>query len=136
MNNVSLTGRITKDPEIKFTESGNSYVLFTIAVDRKFKDRNGERQTDFIPCVAWNNQASFIYDYVKKGNMIEITGAIQTRSYQTQSGENKFVVEVVLDSVSNLTPKPKEETTPKQKFEPSFDDEFTKNQFDNDDLPF
>ena len=133
MNNVSLTGRITKDPEIKFTQSGNTYVMFSIAVNRKYKDANGERQTDFIPCVAWNNQANFINDYITKGNLIEITGNIQTRTYQTQSGENRQVVEVVVDSVSNLTPKPKEEPT--KNFEPNF-----KNQneiyFNNDDLPF
>ena len=87
-----------------------------------------EKITDFIPCVAWNNQAEFISNYVKKGNLLEVTGLIQSRTYQTQSGENRTVIEVVIDSVSNLTPKPKEETTPQ--FEPQY-----KNILD-DDLPF
>lgn len=128
MNNVSLTGRITKDPELRHTPSGYAVVMFTIAVDRKYKNANGEKITDFIPCVAWNNQAEFISNYVKKGNLLEVTGLIQSRTYQTQSGENRTVIEVVIDSVSNLTPKPKEETTPQ--FEPQY-----KNILD-DDLPF
>lgn len=109
MNNVSITGRITKDPEIKYTPNNNGYVMFTIAVDRGYKDKDGNKQSDFIPCVAWNSQAEFINNYVKKGNLIEITGSIQSRSYQNQQGETRVIIEVVLDSVSNLTPKPKEE---------------------------
>lgn len=132
MNNVNLTGRITKEPEIKLTQNGNSYVMFTIAVNRKYKDANGEKQADFIPCVAWNSQANFINTYVKKGNLIEVTGNIQSRTYQTQSGEKRNIIEVIVDNVSNLTPKPKEEPT--MTFEPNFnnDDLF----LDNDDLPF
>ena len=133
MNNVSLTGRITKDPELRFTQNGNACCMFTLAINRKYKDKNGEIPVDFIPCVAWGNQATFINDYVVKGNLLEVAGNIQSRTYQTQSGENRQVVEVVVDSVSNLTPKPKEEPT--RNFEPNF-----KNQneiyFNNDDLPF
>lgn len=108
MNNVSLSGRITKDPEIRNTPNLARYVLFTLAVDRPFvKDT-----TDFINCVAWNSNAEYISNYIKKGYLIEVTGTIQTRSYQSQNGENKFLTEVIIDSVKNLTPKPKETTPP------------------------
>ena len=109
MNNVSLTGRITKDPELRYTPNQKAYIMFTIAVDRNYKDAQGNKLSDFIPCVAWGTQADFIGKYVKKGNLIEITGNVQSRSYQNQQGENRVIIEVVLDSVSNLTPKPKEE---------------------------
>lgn len=108
MNKVCLTGRITKDVELRATQNGTAYTMFTIAVDRQFKDANGQKQTDFISCVAWNNQADFMSRYIKKGNMLELTGSIQTRTYQTQQNETRAITEVIIDSVSNLTPKPQE----------------------------
>lgn len=140
MNNVSLTGRITKDPELKTTPNGNSYLMFTIAVDRGYKDKDGNKNTDFLPCVAWNNQAEFISKYVKKGNLIEVTGQIQSRMYQNQQGENRVIIEVVLDSVSNLTPKPKEEIPAPQEPSRNTPKEAPKvedfNVIDDNDLPF
>ena len=138
MNNVNLTGRITKDPELKTTPSGKNYLMFIIAVDRGYKDAQGNKQSDFIPCVAWNSQADFIGKYVKKGNLIEVTGQIQSRNYQTQSGENRVLIEVVLDSVSNLTPRPKEEVPAPQepsKFNPQYETP-QQNIIDDDGLPF
>ena len=138
MNNVNLTGRITKDPELKTTPSGKNYLMFIIAVDRGYKDAQGNKQSDFIPCVAWNSQADFIGKYVKKGNLIEVTGQIQSRNYQTQSGENRVLIEVVLDSVSNLTPRPKEEIPAPQepsKFNPQYETP-QQNIIDDDGLPF
>lgn len=105
MNSVNLTGRITKDPEIRYSANGTSNVMFNIAVDRGFKDQNGNKQADFIACVAWRNQADFIAKYVQKGNLLEITGALQTRQYQTQSGENRVITEVIVNQVANLTPR-------------------------------
>lgn len=138
MNNLCLTGRITKEPELKTTQSGNSYLLFTLAVDRGFKDDNGNYITDFIPCVAWNNQAEFIHKYVQKGNMLEITGTIQSRTYQTQSGDNRTVIEAIIDSVRNLTPKPKEEIPAPQepKQYTKKEQEIETNIIDDSDLPF
>lgn len=141
MNNVSLTGRITKDPEIRYTQNQNACVMFTIAVDRGYKDAQGNKLSDFIPCVAWNSQAEFISKYVKKGNLIEVTGTIQSRSYQNQQGETRVVIEVVLDSVSNLTPKPKEEApTPQEpsRFKPTQQTQQQSQEFivNDDDLPF
>ena len=143
MNNVSLTGRITREPELRYTPSQKAYIMFTIAVDRGYKDAQGEKLSDFIPCVAWNSQAEFIGKYVKKGNLIEIIGTIQSRSYQTQQGDNRSIIEVVLDSVSNLTPKPKEEApAPKEPstFKPQYQTPQNQNPttftIDDRDLPF
>lgn len=139
MNNVNLTGRTTQDVILKYTANGIGYVLFNLAVTRKFKDQNGEYVTDFIPCVAWNKQAEYLSKYVAKGNLIEVTGEIQQRTYQTQSGENRNIIEVVLDSVKNLTPKPKQEQTPQQ-FQPTYQNPFDNvsdhYNVNNDDLPF
>lgn len=143
MNNVNLTGRITKDPELRYTPNQKAYIMFTIAVDRGYKDAQGNKMSDFIPCVAWNSQAEFIGKYVKKGNLIEITGTIQSRSYQTQQGDNRSIIEVVLDSVSNLTPKPKEEVPAPQEpstFKPQYQTPQNQNPttftIDDKDLPF
>jgi single-strand DNA-binding protein len=97
MNKVTLIGRLTKDAEMKTTSSGINYCNFIIAVDRKFKDANGNRQADFIACVAWRTTADFISKYFKKGNKIAVVGSIQTRSYEDQSGNKHLVTEVIVD---------------------------------------
>lgn len=97
MNKVELIGRLTKDPEIKLTSNQTQFCNFTIAVERRFKDANGQRQADFINCLAWRNTAVFIQKYFKKGNRIGIVGSIQTRSYDDQNGQKHFVTEVVID---------------------------------------
>lgn len=97
MNKAILCGRLTKDAELKTTSSGINYCNFIIAVDRKFKDANGNRQADFIACVAWRTTAEFISKYFKKGNRIAVVGSIQTRSYEDQSGNKHLVTEVIVD---------------------------------------
>jgi len=97
MNKVILVGRLTKDPEVKNTASQVTVCRFTIAVDRRFKDQNGQRQADFINCVAWRQTANFISSYFHKGSRIGVVGSIQTRSYDDQSGQKRFVTEVVVD---------------------------------------
>jgi single-strand DNA-binding protein len=97
MNKVELVGRLTKDPEIKLTSNQTQFCNFTIAVDRRFKDQNGQRQADFINCVAWRQTAVFIQKYFRKGNRIGLVGSIQTRSYDDQNGQKKFITEVVID---------------------------------------
>ena len=97
MNKVELVGRLTKDPEIKLTTNQTQFCNFTVAVDRRFKDQNGQRQADFINCVAWRQTAVFIQKYFRKGNRIGLVGSIQTRSYDDQSGQKKFITEVVID---------------------------------------
>ena len=97
MNKVELVGRLTKDPEVKLTSNQTQFCNFTIAVDRRFKDANGQRQADFINCVAWRQTAVFIQKYFHKGNRIGLVGSIQTRSYDDNSGQKKFITEVVID---------------------------------------
>ena len=99
MNKVILMGRLTKDPEVKQTPSGNMVCQFTIACDRRFKAQNGERQADFINCVAWKNHATTIGNYFHKGSRIMVVGSIQTRSYDDQNGQKKYVTEVVIDEL-------------------------------------
>ena len=97
MNKVSLVGRVCKDPEIKMTTNQTPYCNFTVAVDRRFKDANGQRQADFINCVAWKQTATFIQKYFRKGSRIGIVGSIQTRSYEDQNGQKHFVTEVLAE---------------------------------------
>ncbi|MBR2295114.1 MAG: single-stranded DNA-binding protein [Clostridiales bacterium] len=97
MNKVMLVGRLTKDPEVKNTSSNVPFCNFTIAVDRKFKDGNGQRQADFINCVAWRQTASFIGSYFHKGSRIGLVGSIQTRNFEDNSGQKRYVTEVVVD---------------------------------------
>ena len=97
MNKVILCGRLTKDPEIKLTSNQTQFCSFTVAVDRKFKDANGQRQADFISCLAWKQTAVFIQKYFKKGSRIGLAGSIQTRSYDDQNGQKHFVTEVIVE---------------------------------------
>ena len=104
INRVVLVGRITRDPETQQTNTGIPYVRFTLAVNRPFKDQNGERPADFIPCVAWRSQAEFMSKFVRKGNQLAVEGRIQTNSYVDASGNNRQVFDVLVESVSNLEP--------------------------------
>lgn len=110
MNKCSLIGRMTKDPEVKRTQSGNSVCSFTVAVDRKYKDANGQRQTDFISCTAWRQVADIIGQYFHKGSKIGLTGSLQTRSYEDQSGRKVTVTEVLVEEIDFIEPKQKSET--------------------------
>jgi single-strand DNA-binding protein len=105
MNKCELTGNLTKDPELKTTTSGLSVCNFTIAVSRRFKNQNGEREADFIPVVAWKQTAEFVAKYLRKGNRAGVVGSIQTRSYDAQDGTRRYVTEVIADEVESLTPK-------------------------------
>ena len=105
MNKVILIGRITKDPEIRYTQTGVPSVNFSLAVEREFRDASGNRQADFINCVAWRGQADFISRYIKKGYLLSVDGRIQTRNYQGQDGQTRYVTEVIVDQVENLQPR-------------------------------
>ena len=106
MNKVVLIGRITKDPEIRYTaQSGVPSVRFTLAVDRGVKDNTGARMADFISCVAWRNSAEFISRYIKKGYLLCVEGRIQTGSFQGQDNQTHYTTDVVVDNIENLTPR-------------------------------
>ena len=102
INSVVLVGRLTRDPELKYTTSNIAVATFSLAVNRNFKDANGERETDFINCVIWRQQAENLANWAKKGALIGITGRIQTRSYENQQGQRVYVTEVVIDSFRSL----------------------------------
>ena len=104
INRVVLVGRITRDPETQQTNAGIPYVRFTVAVNRPFKDQNGERPADFINCIAWRAQAEFLQKFVKKGNQLAVEGRIQTNTYQDANGNNRQAFDILVESVSNLEP--------------------------------
>lgn len=99
LNNVVIMGRITKNLELKQTQSGVSVVSFPIACDRDFKGQNGEKETDFISVTAWKNIAEYITKYFSKGRMIVIAGRLQTRKWQDKNGNNRTETEVIADKV-------------------------------------
>lgn len=99
INNVTIIGRITKDIELRATSSGTNNASFSLAVERNFKNANGEKETDFINCVAWRKTAEILAQYAPKGSMIGIRGRIQTRNYENNQGVRVYVTEVVADEV-------------------------------------
>ena len=100
LNHVTIMGRLTRDPELRHTQSGTAVTSFTLAVDRDFKDKNsGETATDFIDIVAWRQTAEFVSRYFHKGRMAVVDGRLQTRSYQDRDGNKRTAVEVVSDHV-------------------------------------
>lgn len=101
INRVVLVGRITKDPELRKTQSGLSTVSFTLAVNRRVS-KDQQQQADFINCVAWRQTADYMANYVKKGALLGVEGRIQTRNYDDKSGKRVYVTEVVCDSVQTL----------------------------------
>ena len=102
INKTILVGRITKDPEIKYTQANIAVCRFTLAVNRTFTDAQGERQADFITCVAWRKTAEVMNTYVKKGALLGIEGRIQTGQYEAEDGTTRYTTEVVCDSVQFL----------------------------------
>ena len=98
MNAICLMGRLTGDPELKTTQSGVSVTSFSVAVDRAYRSKDQERQTDFINCVAWRNTAEFISRYFRKGQRIALQGSLQSRKYTANDGSQRTVYEVVVDN--------------------------------------
>ena len=99
MNKIILVGRLTKDPEVRTTSAGFNTVNFTVAVNRNFKNKEGNYDADFLPCVAFRQTADFISKFFKKGNMICLDGRVQTRNYDAADGSKRYVTEVVVENV-------------------------------------
>lgn len=130
INRVVLVGRLTKDPELRRTGNGTAVTSFTLAIDNRLKDANGQYTTSFIPCVVWNQQAENCVRFVHKGSLVGIEGRLNQRTYQNKEGNNVQVIEVMCDSVQYLDSKKQEEPSqeaPKQT---------AKNNVDDDSLPF
>ncbi|MGQ7335458.1 single-stranded DNA-binding protein [Streptococcus suis] len=102
INNVVLVGRMTRDAELRYTPSNQAVATFTLAVNRNFKNQDGEREADFINVVIWRQQAENLANWAKKGALIGVTGRIQTRSYDNQQGQRVYVTEVVAESFQLL----------------------------------
>ena len=105
MNRVVLVGRLTRNPDLRYTPNGVAVANFTIAVNRPFKNQQGENEADFINCVIWRKQAENLENYTKKGSQIGVDGRIQTRSYEGQDGKRVFVTEILAESVQFLESK-------------------------------
>lgn len=105
MNKVFLIGRLTRDPELRYTSSNIPVASFSIAVNRTFANQNGEREADFINIVVWRKQAENCKNYLNQGSQVAIDGRIQTRNYDDQNGQKRYVTEVVADNVQFLDTK-------------------------------
>jgi single-strand DNA-binding protein len=138
MNRVVLVGRLTKDPDLRFTPNGVPVCTFTLAVNRPFKT-NGEQEADFINCVVWRKPAENAANFLKKGSLAGVDGRIQTRNYEGQDGKKVYVTEVQAESVQFLEPKgekKQQEEAPKTKVQ---NDPFSGGgsiDISSDDLPF
>ncbi|MPW25299.1 single-stranded DNA-binding protein [Alkalibaculum sp. M08DMB] len=140
MNKVVLIGRLTKDAELRYTGQGTAVASFTIAINRKFKSKNGETETDFIPIVAWGNQGENTAKYTGKGSQVAVYGRIQVRNYQANDGTKRYVTEVIAEEVTFLGSNKKDNNHPNndkgnQDFGVPLDD-FHPMEEDDDDLPF
>lgn len=144
LNKVVLMGRLTKDPELKYTPSNVAVVTFTIAVDRNFARSGEQRQTDFINIVAWRTTAEFVAKYFTKGQLIALCGSIQTRTWDDNEGKKHYVTEVVADEVHfaegkrdtaqyQATPQPSAQPQSAPQVQPTADFNMSE---DDEDLPF
>jgi single-strand DNA-binding protein len=109
INRVVLVGRLTKDPELRYTNSNIAVATFTLAVDRGFKNAAGEKETDFIPIVTWKKSAENVGKYLHKGSLVGVDGRIQTRNYEASDGTRRYITEVIADNVRFLDSKPKDD---------------------------
>ena len=105
MNKACLVGRLTRDPELRYTGSNIPVATFTVAINRTYTNQSGEREADFINIVVWRKQAENVKNYLNQGSLVSVEGRIQTRSYDAQDGSKRYVTEVVADSVQFLETK-------------------------------
>ncbi|WP_076645629.1 single-stranded DNA-binding protein [Latilactobacillus sakei] len=105
INRVVLVGRLTRDVDLRYTQSGNAAGTFSLAVNRQFTNANGDREADFINCVIWRKSAENLSNYTHKGSLIGIDGRLQTRNYENKEGQRVYVTEVVVDNFSLLDSK-------------------------------
>ena len=133
MNRVVLIGRLTKNPELRFTPgTGLAVSTFTIAVDRR-TNKEGKKETDFIPIVVWGKQGENVANYMSKGKLIGISGRIQTRNYEGKDGIRRYVTEIVADEVQFLERSDNSNTTPNNN---NYDDGWNDPVDDSEEVPF
>lgn len=107
MNNVTLVGRLTAEPEVKELKDGTFRTVITVAVSRDYRNSNGEKEADFIKCVLWNGVANSTKDYCHKGDIVGIRGKLQSRNYETANNEKRYVLEVLTEKIVFLGSKDK-----------------------------
>jgi len=130
LNRIVLIGRLTRDPELRYTPAGGVAVTtFTLAVNRRFRGKDGKQEADFIPVVVWEKQAENCAKYLVKGSQVAVEGRLQLRSYEDREGQRRNVAEVVAESVQFLDSRRDRPQEPEQ---PGFDDSFV----GDDDVPF
>lgn len=136
INNVVLIGRLTRDVELRYTPTNVAAATFTLAVNRNFKNADGEREADFINCIMWRQQAENLANWTKKGMLVGITGRIQTRSYENQQGQRVYVTEVVAESFQVL--EKRDNAANKSSLDNQMPPNFSGQPMDisDDDLPF
>ena len=105
INTVTLVGRLTKDPELRYTQTGKGVATFTLAVTRPFKNQNGDYEADFINCQTWGKAAENLANYMRKGSKVGVVGRIQTRNYENNQGQKVYVTEVVAEQVTFIESK-------------------------------
>ena len=132
LNRVILIGRLTKDPELRYSPSGVAVTNFTLAIDRKFKNAQGEKETDFIPCVAFKQLAELVANYLAKGKLASVDGRMQVRTYNDKDGQKRWVTEIVAEDVHFLSPKDNGGTESRSGGKASFGHEVNL----DDDIPF
>ena len=148
LNNATIMGRLTRDPELRHTQSGLSVASFTLAVDRDFGPKDGDKETDFIDVVAWRQTADFVSKYFSKGKMAVVSGRIQVRTYKDKNDNNRKAFEIVADSVYFGDSKKDSDTGPRNSqasgYEPPYasdtayssDSDYMELDMDDGDLPF
>ena len=136
MNNVSLIGRLTKDPDLRYTSSGMAVATFSLAVQRSFRNKEGNYEADFINCVCWNKSGETLANHVKKGQRIGVTGRIQTRNYENEQGNRVYVTEVVVEGFTFLEKKDENQNSNQGVFGASQGGFNQGPTVTNDDLPF
>lgn len=128
INRTVLVGRMTRDPELRRTGSGNAVTSFTLALNRNYNSADGQ-QADYIPCVVWNKVAENVERYCSKGSLVGVEGRLRSRSYDNAQGQRVFVVEVVCDSVQFLETKSQRERMQAQSSQPQMQQPQMNNQF-------
>lgn len=137
MNRVVLVGRLTKDPELRYTANSVAVATFTLAVNRAFTNQQGERETDYINCVVWKKPAENVANFLKKGSLAGVDGRITTRNYEGSDGKRVYVTEVTAESVQFLEPKSSAQPGTSQNHQQRSGDPFAGGvSISDDDLPF
>lgn len=139
MNKVFLIGRLTRNPELRYTESNIPVAMFTLAINRSFTNNDGDREADFINIVVWNKKAENVSKYLSKGSRVAIDGRIQTRSYDGDDGKKRYITEVVANQVEFLESKKESTTTDEEVIEEEnnpFKDFGDSIEISDDELPF